>query len=58
MEDPGTLWLLHWLLLARPSRLPVWWLVFNEFNAVEFDDNDLEDAVITQLEAVADWQSP
>ena len=58
MEDPGTLWLLHWLLLARPSRLPVWWLVFNEFNAVEFDDNDLEDAIITQLEAAADWPSP
>ena len=58
MEDPGTLWLLHWLLLARPSRLPVWWLVFNEFNAVESTTTTLEDAVITQLEAVADWQSP
>ena len=33
MEDPGTLWLLHWLLLApNKSRLPVWWLAFNEFN--------------------------
>ena len=36
MEDPGTLWLLHWLLLAPRSQLPVWWLAFNEFNAVEF----------------------
>jgi len=35
MEDPGTLWLLHWLLLAPRSLLPVWWLAFNEFNAVE-----------------------
>ena len=25
LEDPGTLWLLHWLLLAPRSRLPVWW---------------------------------
>ena len=58
MEDPGTLWLLHWLLLAPPSRLPVWWLAFNEFNAVEFSDADLAEAVGAQLEAVADWTPP
>ena len=58
MEDPGTLWLLHWLLLAPPSRLPVWWLAFNEFNAVEFSDTDLVTAVTTQLEVVADWTPP
>lgn len=58
MEDPGTLWLLHWLLLAPPSRLPVWWLAFNEFSAVEFDDADLSEAVFAQLEAVSDWATP
>lgn len=58
MEDPGTLWLLHWLLLAPPSRLPVWWLAFNEFNAVEFTDGNLEVAIATQLEAVAEWANP
>ena len=45
MEDPGTLWLLHWLLLAPPSLLPVWWIAFNDFPAVEFDDDDLVEAV-------------
>jgi hypothetical protein len=58
MEDPGTLWLLHWLLLAAPSRLPVWWLAFNELAAVEFDDSDLTDTIRTQVEAVADWPAP
>ena len=58
MEDPGTLWLLHWLLLAPPSRLPVWWLAFNEFNAVEFSDTDLLAAVTAQLETVPDWTPP
>jgi len=58
MEDPGTLWLLHWLLLAPPSRLPVWWLALNEFNAVEFTEADLEPAIATQLDAVADWANP
>ncbi len=58
MEDPGTLWLLHWLLLAPPSLLPVWWLAFNEFNAVEFSDTDLTEVISTQLEAVTEWARP
>lgn len=57
MEDPGTLWLLHWLLLAPPSRLPVWWLAFNEFGAVEFTEQELEAAVAAQLEA-STWGAP
>ena len=55
MEDPGTLWLLHWLLLAPLSRLPVWWLVFNEFAAVEFTDDDLEIAISTQIVVQLAW---
>ncbi|MYB24381.1 MAG: DUF4007 family protein [Acidimicrobiia bacterium] len=57
MEDPGTLWLLHWLLLAPPSRLPVWWLAFNSFDAVEFSEGDLEAAVSAQLE-MSTWGAP
>ena len=58
MEDPGTLWLLHWLLLAPRSRLPVWWLAFNEFNAIEFTDHDLESVVTMQLEMTSEWRKP
>ena len=58
MEDPGTLWLLHWLLLAPPSLVPVWWVIFNELHAVEFDDDLLEGAVRTHLEAAAEWSPP
>lgn len=58
MEDPGTLWLLHWLLMAPRSRLPVWWLAFNDFDAVEFNDADLDLAIETQLEAVSSWKMP
>ena len=58
MEDPGTLWLLHWLLLAPPSRLPVWWLAFNEFDTVEFSDEDLDVALATGLQAVSEWNGP
>lgn len=58
MEDPGTPWLLHWLLLAPPSWLPVWWFVFNEVHAVEFTEEDLALAVTAQLEAAAEWAHP
>ena len=58
MEDPGTLWLLHWLLLAPRSWLPVWWLAFNDFDAVEFDDANLDLAVETQLEAAFPSKTP
>ncbi len=58
MEDPGTVWLLHWLLLAPPSHLPVWWLAFNEFHAVEFEDELLHSAVASRLELTPEWKAP
>lgn len=41
MEDPGTPWLLHWLLLRPPCAALVWSLAFNKFAAVEFTEDDL-----------------
>lgn len=58
MEDPGTLWLLHWLLLAPSCRLPVWWIAFHDFPAVEFEDHDLEVAVTAGLDSAANWTAP
>ena len=58
MEDPGTLWLIHWRLLRAPSRLPVWWLAFNEFHPIEFTDDTLESAVTDQLETASEWKIP
>ena len=58
MEEPATLWLLHWLLLAPPCLLPVWWVAFNEFHAIEFDEDDLERIVLAQLEFASEWKTP
>ena len=58
LEEPATLWLLHWLLLAPPCWLPVWWVAFNEFHAVEFVDDELEQAVLAQIEFAAKWKVP
>src|SRR5262249_13821575 len=38
LEDPGSLWLLHWLLLRSPCRAPGWWAVFNTNRSSEFSD--------------------
>ena len=58
MEDPGTIWLLHWMLLAPPSLVPVWWLAFNELHAIDFDDATLVAAVRGHLEATSAWSNP
>jgi hypothetical protein len=41
LEDPGSLWLLHWQLLRLPSRAPAWWAVFNSTRPPEFSDTAL-----------------
>lgn len=56
-EDVGTLWLLHWLLLAPKSYMPVWWLSFSEFGAVEFTQQQLIEFACDQVESVSVWQS-
>ena len=58
MEDPATLWLLHWWLLAPPCWLPVWWVAFNQFHAVEFSDEQLESVVLAQLDLAVEWKTP
>ena len=58
IEEPATLWLLHWLLLAPPCWLPVWWVAFNEFQAIEFDEDELERVILTQLQVAAEWKEP
>ena len=57
-EDPGTLWLLHWLLLASPCLLPVWWIAFNDFHAPEFTRSDLQSAALAGLEEETAWKTP
>jgi len=58
MEEPGTLWLLHWQLLAPRCRLPVWWVAFHEFHAVEFDVAELEAACSAGIDSAAEWSRP
>jgi hypothetical protein len=53
LEDPGTLWLLHWQLVNQPSKATTWWWVFNQYSGVEFTRQEL----LAKLEALARQQA-
>jgi hypothetical protein len=40
MENPATLWLVHWQLCGRPDR-STWYWTFSHYPAVSFDREDL-----------------
>lgn len=58
LEDVASIWLLHWALLRPPCLLPVWWVAFNEFDALEFLDEDLIDATVRRAALVEEWSQP
>ena len=41
LEDPASLWLLHWNLLSPPCYATAWDFTFNYFRSVEFSVDDL-----------------
>jgi hypothetical protein len=41
LEDPATLWLLHYELASSPDRATTWYLVFNHFSQPEFTRDEL-----------------
>ncbi len=43
LEDPGTLWLIHWLLASRLESSSTWFLAFTAWNSNEFLVEDLKD---------------
>ena len=54
LEDPGTLWLLHWQLVSRPERATTWWWVFNQYPGTIFTRADVQEALET-LGAQSGW---
>lgn len=46
LEDPGTLWLLHWRLVTKPRPASTWHLAFTRWNADRFTRADLVDWLI------------
>ena len=57
LEDPATLWVLHWLALSAVSALPLWWIVFNDFSGLEFAESDLLEFAVDEVAATR-WPQP
>jgi hypothetical protein len=41
LEDPATLWLLHWRLVRKGERASAWWLTFGQWAAATFTRDQL-----------------
>ena len=41
LEDPASLWLIHWRLATNPSRAAVWYLAFNKYPRPDFTKSQL-----------------
>ena len=54
MEDPGTLWLLHWQLVSRREGATTWWWVFNQYSGTIFTRAAIQEALET-LGAQSGW---
>lgn len=57
LELAGTLWVLHWWMLQPMTELPVWWLTFFRFPAVEFTEDELVAFIMKEIEDEA-WKKP
>ena len=58
IEDSLTLWLIHWNLLKPVSNSPVTWLFFNEFSAVGFSQDTLDQFMLREIHAQANLRKP
>lgn len=54
LEDPGTLWLLHWQVANAPEDATTWFWVFNQLNRFEFTREELA-AELMRLIAQHGW---
>lgn len=54
LEDPASLWLLHWKLLEPTCLAPTWWVAFHDFELVQFGERQLVEQVVA-ASAGAGW---
>lgn len=50
LEQPASLWLLHWRLVAAPGRATTWYYAFNEFNDAVFTKDTLSARLFARLD--------
>jgi len=55
LEDPGSLWLLHWWLMQPTCTAPTWWVAFNVLPSTRFTERELGDLVERHVR-LAGWE--
>ena len=58
LEHMETLWLLHWLLLSNPCKIPAWWLIMNKFFAGNVSVKDVKRDVEAGVRGAETWTTP
>ena len=52
LEDPATLWLLHWQIASNESRAATWYWTFSSFHEIEFTIDILSSAVFKWAQTI------
>jgi hypothetical protein len=50
MEDPATLWLLHWLIASNVRQATTWYWMFNNWTGIEFNKDKVAQEIQRWLE--------
>lgn len=56
LENPATIWLVHWHFASTPSTTTTIYYAFNSFNAIEFSPADLVDELVAVVGALK-WRA-
>lgn len=56
LEDPGSLWLLHWWLLKSECNVPAWWAAFHLTPGTSFAEHELVRTLRTHIQ-LAGWEA-
>lgn len=57
LEDPASLWMLHWWLLSPTTLAPTWWVAFHDLATSRFTEAELTDLVTRQVR-LSGWEPP
>ena len=58
LERRETLWILHWLLMSKPCRMPVWWLIMNHMSGTVIDTRYMHDTIQDMVRNNHAWTPP
>ena len=56
LEDPASLWLLHWWLLSPTCATPAWWIAFHLLPSARFTEPELTELIERHVR-LAGWDS-